>query len=366
MRIAMLNWRYLGHPAGGGAEVLSHEVLKRMVEQGHEVTCFSGAFPGATPEGELDGIKLVRKGRQWTVHFHAWRWLRTRLDDFDVVIDQINTIPFLTPWYVPAEKRWFWINQMAREFWWRETRGLFRLLSPFGYFSEPIYLRLYQRTRGITISRSSLDDMLALGVPERLMTVIPMASDVVALDALEPKTGPPSVLIIGRLTQAKFVEESIAAFAVIAAAVPDATLSIVGDGDPAYRTALEALVAELGLEARVHFLGRVSHERKRELLRDSHLHVFASHREGWGLTVTEAGALGTPSVGYDVHGVRDSVAVAEQLAPARDAEALGRAGLALLQDAERYETARRTAWENARALSYDRTAAVFKAAVVGA
>lgn len=361
----MLNWRYLGHPSGGGAEVLSHEVLKRMVAAGHEVTCFSGDFPGATPEGELDGVKLVRKGRQWTVHFHAWRWLRTRLDDFDVVIDQINTIPFLTPWYVPAAKRWFWINQLAREFWWRETRGVFRLISPLGYLSEPLYLRLYRRTRGITISRSSLEDMLALGVPERLMTVIPMASDVEALEALPPKAGPPTVLIIGRLTQAKFVEEAIDAFAVMAAARPDVTLRIAGDGDPAYRTALEAQVLALGLEERVTFLGRVSHERKRELQRDSHLHVFASHREGWGLTVTEAGALGTPSVGYDVPGVRDSVAVPEQLAPARDAQALGRAGLALLQDADRYERARRTAWENARALSYDRTAEVFRAAVIG-
>ena len=343
--------------------MLTHEVLRRMVAEGHEVTVFSGDYPGATND-PVDGVQQVRKGRQWTVHFHAWRWLRTRLDEFDVVVDEINTIPFLTPWYVPAAKRWFWINQLAKEFWWRETRGVFRLLSPFGYVAEPIYLRLYRRTRGITISRSSLEDMVRLGVPERLMTIIPMASDVVALDALEPKAGPPSMLVIGRLTQAKFVEEDIRAFAVVAAALPDATLEIVGDGDPAYRELLEALVAKLALSDRVTFHGRVSHERKRELLRDCHLHVFASHREGWGLTVTEGGALGTPSVGYDVPGVRDSIGVPEQLAPAADAEALGRAALALLSDPERYERARLTAWETARALSYDHTAEVFRDAVL--
>ena len=39
----MLSWRYVGHPQGGGAEVMNHEMLKRLAARGHDVTVFSGA-----------------------------------------------------------------------------------------------------------------------------------------------------------------------------------------------------------------------------------------------------------------------------------------------------------------------------------
>ena len=71
----------------------------------------------------LDGIRIVRRGRQWTVHARAWLWLRRRLDEFDVVVDQVNTIPFLTPLYVPKVKRRLLIFQLAREYWWRDAEG---------------------------------------------------------------------------------------------------------------------------------------------------------------------------------------------------------------------------------------------------
>ena len=123
LRLLMLSWRYLGHPSAGGAEVLTHEVLRRLVERGHEATSFSGSFAGAPEGDERDGVRLIRRGGQASVHLMAWRWLRRRLTEFDVVVDQINTIPFMTPLYVPSNRRMFLINQLAREYWWRETHG---------------------------------------------------------------------------------------------------------------------------------------------------------------------------------------------------------------------------------------------------
>src|SRR3954453_6911062 len=120
VRIAMLSWRYLDNPAAGGAELLTHEVLKRLVAAGHDVTCFTASYPGAAPTGEIDGVRIVRRGRQWTVHVQAWRWLRGRIAGFDRIVDQINTIPFLTPLYVDEQRRRFYICQLAREYWWRE------------------------------------------------------------------------------------------------------------------------------------------------------------------------------------------------------------------------------------------------------
>lgn len=360
MRIAMLSWRDITHPQSGGAEVLTHETLKRLVRDGHEVTWFAGVFPGAAATATVDGVRIVRQGRAWTVQFRAWRWLRRRLGEFDRVIDQINTLPFMTPRYVPAKQRRFFIMQLAREYWWRESPGLFRLLAPVGYLLEPWSLRRYRRTRGVAISESTKDDLVALGLPARNITVIPMAITVRPAATLPAKSGPPTVIILGRLTPAKFVEEGIEMFRAIQRQYPTARLWIVGRGKPSYRAHLERLVNGWQLR-HVTFYGGVSETEKRQLLRRAHLLVFTSHREGWGLIVNEAAAFGTPAVGYDAPGVRESIGEASQLAPLGDTAALAERGLALLDDRARYDRQRRRAWQRAKKMSYDRTARKFLA-----
>lgn len=360
----MLSWRSPGHPQGGGAESLTYETLRRAVERGHEVTWFSAMWPGAQQLEDVDGIQVIRRGRQWTVHLQAWRWLRRRTEEFDVIVDQVNTIPFLTPWYVPEAKRRLYIFQTAREYWWRQTRGVFRLVAPVGYLAEPWYLRTYRGTRAITISASTRDELAGLGLPRDRITIIPMANTFPPLDRLDPKAAGFRVIVVGRLEPAKHVEQSIAAFAVLQRRVPEATLDILGSGHPAYQQELEAQVARAGL-AGVTFHGRVSEERKHELMTRAHLHVFASHREGWGLTVTEAAALGTPSVGYDVPGVRDSIGDPTRLAPRGDSEALGALLVRFATDPERYAAARLEAWEATRELSYEATTDAFLEALDG-
>jgi glycosyltransferase involved in cell wall biosynthesis len=362
----MLSWRGPGHPQAGGAEVLTHEVLRRAVGRGHAVTWFGGAWPGASTHAELDGVRLVRRGRQHTVHVQAWRFARRRLADFDVVVDQVNTLPFLTPLYVPEPQRRMFIHQTAREYWWRQTRGAFRLVAPLGYALEPQYLKAYRGTRTVTVSGSTRDELLALGLPPERVAVMPEAVDVPALDALAPKAGPLRVLMIGRLEPAKFVEEGIEAFALVARDRPDARLDVAGGGEPSYRTALERRVAALGLADRVTFHGRVGDAARLALLDAAHVHLFTSHREGWGLTVTEAARRGTPTVGYDAPGVRDSVRDRRLLAPLGG----GPAALAaiverLAADAALYEEVRAEAWAFSRTLSFEASTDAFLA-VLGA
>ena len=57
----------------------------------------------------------------------------------------------------------------------------------------------------------------------------------------------------------------------------------------------------------VEFRGHVSHEEKLDLLSSAWLLVHGAHHEGWCIAVTEAAALATPALAYDVDGVRDSV-----------------------------------------------------------
>src|SRR5207249_5279204 len=118
-----------------GAEFHTHEVAKRLVAAGHTVEWFAASFPGASSREMLDGIEIVRGGQQWTVHVRAFTRYRRRLRGrFDLVIDQINTIPFFTPLWagIPV---FVMIWQLAREVWWYESRFP---ISPFGFAMEPI------------------------------------------------------------------------------------------------------------------------------------------------------------------------------------------------------------------------------------
>lgn len=356
----MLSWRSPDNPRSGGAETLTFEILRRAASQGHEVTWFAARSAGSRQTELIDGVRFVRAGRQWTVHVHAWRWLRARIDEFDVVVDQVNTLPFLTPWYVPEAKRRLLIFQLAREYWWRETRGLFRLAAPLGYWSEPRYLGLYRSTDSITISESTKSDLVALGIPSTRISIVTPAITAPVVSELLPKPDPFRVIVVGRLTPAKFLEEAIAAFALVQPKLGQVRLDIVGAGDPGYQARLEQDVAARGLTELVTFHGRAAEARKYELLERAHLHLFTSHREGWGLTVNEAGARGTPTVGYDVHGVRDSVADPRLLTPL----GLGAAGLAarivaLQADPALYADVRRRSWQIAAALSYETATSAF-------
>lgn len=358
----MLSWRSPGHPQGGGAEVLTHETLRRAVARGHEVTWFSAMWPGAAPEDDIDGIRVIRAGAQWSVHLAAWRWLRRRRHEFDLVVDQVNTIPFFTPFYIPREQRRMYIFQTAREFWWRQTPRLFKPIAPIGYVAEPLYLRVYRSTQAVTISESTRAELIGLGLPPSAISVIPMANAFQPLRELPVKQDPFRVIVVGRLEPAKHVEEAVRAFAQLQRDVPGAVLDVVGAGAPEYRERLERLIADGGVTG-VEFHGRVSEARKHELLAAAHVHVFCSHREGWGLTVTEAAALGTPSLGYDVPGVRDSIGEPAQLAPRGDWRAVAGLLRQLHDDPERYDAVRRRAWERALPLSYEATTDAFLEAI---
>ena len=136
---------------------------------------------------------------------------------------------------------------------------------------------------------------------------------------------------LGRLKRYKGVHHVIRAFAALRH--PDATLEIAGAGD--YRPALERLAASLDLGDRVRFLGRIGEEEKRELLRRAWALVFASPKEGWGITNLEAAASGTPVVASNSPGIRESVRDGETgyLVPHGDTAAMASAMRRLAADA---------------------------------
>ena len=269
---------------------------------GHTVEWFSASFPGAAAVEELDGIRIVRAGRQWTVHWQAFKRYRKSLRGrFDVVIDEVNTMPFFTPLWAGIPT-FMLIFQLARAVWWYE--------SPFpinavGYAIEPMYLRGYRHTPVFTISRSTEQDLRSLGFKGPI-TIIPIGIETVAF-APRAKADTPTFLYVGRLAPSKRLGDMLEALAQFRRATGAGTLWLVGSGSERYQRALTKLARRLNVMGSVTFWGRVSVSEKHRLMTEAHALLMTSLREGWGLVVTEASACGTPAIVYDVPGLRDAV-----------------------------------------------------------
>jgi glycosyltransferase involved in cell wall biosynthesis len=171
------------------------------------------------------------------------------------------------------------------------------------------------------------------------------------------RTPAPSFLYVGRLKRYKGVGLAIRALALARARRPDLSLDVAGSGD--YRAELERLTQELGLGGAVRFHGFASEEQKLELLRRTWANVFPSPKEGWGITVVEAAACGTPSIASDSPGLRDSVRHGQTgyLVPHGDVEALAGRMLELAGAPETVATLGAGARCFAERLTWDRTAA---------
>lgn len=333
--------------------------MRRWVESGDSVEWFAAGFAGAAPVAELDGIRLVRAGRQWSVHLQAIRRYRGQLRDrFDLVIDEVNTMPFFTPLWarIPSV---LLIFQLAREVWWYESPFP---LNALGYALEPWYLRAYRATPAFTISQSTADDLRQLNFRGPL-TVVPIGIERISVDSFERSTQT-TFIYVGRLAPSKRVHDILLAFHRFKRDRPRARLWLVGDGDPSYVGRLRRQAAALGLTPEVEFCGRLDAAKKHRRMALAEALLVTSVREGWGLVVTEAAACGTPAIVYDVPGLRDSVRQEQTglVVPATPDD-LARAMRRLADDPALRAKLGAGAREWSRSFSYDRSARVLKAAI---
>lgn len=310
MKILIFNWRDIRNPASGGAEILTHEICRRWVSLGHQVTLFSSFFPGSLDKEMIDGVTVVRGGTAnimslgIPVHVRACLWyLKNRSLNFDIVIDEIHGIPFFTPLYV-KEKKVALICEVADEIWDAVFIFPFNII---GKVIERVYFQLYKKIPFLTISRSTAEDLVKMGVEKDDITVLPMGVNGPAKIKRLKKESVPTLLYVGRLSKSKGIEDAITALSILSAQIPNLTLWIVGRGEGEHVSFLQKLIIRQKLNNRVKFFGYVSEEKKFELMKRAHLLLVPSVKEGWGLIVTEAGLCQTPSIVYDVGGLREVV-----------------------------------------------------------
>jgi glycosyltransferase involved in cell wall biosynthesis len=353
MRILILNWRDPTHPWAGGAEVFLHEVARRWVRWGHRVTWLCGRHPTQPPEGQLEGIDVVRRGGMYSVYPAAAVHYLSRLrGGFDVLLDSANGIPFFTPLFSATPKVAL-VHHVHREVFFSELPWHLAFL---GNMLERVGMPMaYRHTPFIAVSDSTRQALVEIGVPADRVSVIHNGVDT---SRYRPgaKSPTPLLVFVGRLRRYKSVGVAIRALPDLLRAVPDARLSIVGSGPMA--GALRDLAEELGVADQVRFHGFASEADKIELLQQAHLAVHPSLKEGWGLTVLEANACGTPVVAADVPGLRDSVRDGDTgvLVPHGDPAAMAREVAALLLDNGRREQLACNAVAWAARFDWDQTA----------
>lgn len=347
IRILLMNWRDIRNPEAGGAELFTHEIARRLTEKKYEVTIFSAMFNGCPRKEIINKVEIVRNGGKYSVYKQAKIFYLKHKNEYDLVIDEINTRPFLTPKYVKNKIIIALIHQLAREYWFCETPFP---LSYVGYYLlEKSWLSKYVGIPTITVSESTKNDLVKLGFTK--VHVVTQGLSVEPLNSIPKKAERATILFVGRLKKAKFPDHAIEAFKIIKQKMPNGQLWIVGDGY------LKKKLERNSCEG-VTFFGRVSNDLKYELMRKAHLILVPSVREGWGLVVTEANACGTPAVAYDVPGLKDAIKNMETgiLVPFNDIDELANSAMRLLTDEKLRLRINANALQWSKRFSWDRTA----------
>ena len=348
--LLFLNWRDPEHPDAGGAERYLLEVGRQFVKRGHLVHWLTASFPGAAAETVLDGIAISRVGNRVTVYLAVpWVYLRRFRGKFDGIIDAENGIPFFSPLYarIPIVCLMFHVHQRVFE------RHLpFPVSTIFKWLERSFMPLVYARSKFVAISSDTKAELTELGVaPDRISLAYSGYQDSLIPG---PKSATPTILYLGRLKKYKRVDLILHALVEVRKLVPGASLVIAGTGDQ--EANLRRLTETLGISAHVRFEGFVSEDRKAELYSRAWVFAMASEMEGWGLTIIESNACGTPTVAVSVPGVREAIVDGESgilVSDPRDLpQALGR----VLSDSSLREELATGALKRAAQFTWQRTA----------
>jgi len=356
MNILILNWRDPQNPNAGGAELLTREIAKRWVLSGHNITQFCSSFSGGKKIETIDGVKFIRRGKWWNVHIYAFFYYLFKFKNkTDLIIDEVHWLPFFSAVYAPnktialtcevAKKLFFNIFPYPIAICWRVL--------------EKFYLSIYKNTPTMVISPSTYNDLIKEGYNKKNIVTLPMGITTPRSAKVLSKEKNPTIISLGRLNIQKGTLDMIEAFRIIKSEIPSLKLWIVGSGDPQFVKKLKQKLVKNNLQSSVIFHGFVTEDKKFELLSRSHLLIVASLHEGFGLTIPEAGFVGTPAVAYKTQGIQDIIKNNENgILVDQNPSSLAKSAISLFKDKQKYSKMRNEAIKEAKQYSWDNTVKV--------
>ena len=349
-RVELVAWRDLDDPEAGGSELHAHHVASHWAATGLDVVLRTSAVRGAPERVTRDGYQVVRRGGRYAVFPATALSHRARRTGPDGLVEIWNGMPFFSPVWGSGTRLVF-LHHVHAEMW---RMVLPSALARLGELVERrLAPPLYRSSRVVTLSESSRHEIRSmLGL--RRVDVVPPGVD----PFFTPGPGRdrrPTVLVVGRLVPVKRIPMLLDVLASVRLRVPELQVVVVGEGYG--RPALEAAVDRVGGRGWVELTGRcdpadlLAHYRRAWVL------ASGSQREGWGMTITEAGACGTPAVVTRIPGHTDAVVHGVSGLLASGPEEMAGALTAVLTDRVLRQRLSRGASTRAAALSWEATAA---------
>jgi glycosyltransferase involved in cell wall biosynthesis len=286
--IVFIAWRDLANKDAGGSEILVDRLAQGLTERGDRVTLLCGGAVGAR------SYEVRRSGGTYSQFARAPLAFRRHLRDCDLVVEVCNGMPYLAPLWMNKPVVCL-VNHVHTELW--------RLRFPppvaaLGRLTESRVMPwVHRRNLFLTISASTFAALRDIGVATDRIRLI--CSGVEPGPPPAPRSPEPLFLAFGRLAEYKRIDLLLRLWDRVRQ-VTGGRLVIAGDGPE--RERLESLAGP-GVE----FTGRVSEEEKHRLMSAAWLLLHPARIEGWGIVVVEAAVRATPTIGFSVPGLRDSV-----------------------------------------------------------
>lgn len=353
MNIVWFSWKDRSHPRAGGAETVSGEIMDRLARAGHKVTLITALYSGAKTNETIDGINIIRAGGKYSVYFKACTIYKNNFSEtIDLVIDEMNTIPFMASLYTHSSQTVLLTYQLARNVWFYQMAPPMSLV---GYCLEPLMLRLISNAYTVTMTESSStkNDLKKYGFKNVKVFRVGMALK--PLKLLSPKSSDDIILSLGSIRPMKRTLHAVKAFEIARDNNNNLKMIIAGDNNGPYAKKVIRYISMSRHSNSIEVLGKVSPKQKLQLMRQSKLIVVTSIKEGWGLIITEANSQGTPAVAYDVDGLRDSIKnnITGILVPNSDFKAMGNEIIKLLSNKTKYESLRNEAWNFSKGFTFN-------------
>jgi len=297
MKVLWFAHRDIKHPKAGGAERTIYEVGKRLAKMNIEIHLVS-VNPGNLSNYEIiDGIIIHRIKGNIMVHLSVPKMIK-KIDP-DVIIDDLaHAVPWISSLFTNKNVIVFFRHLHARSLPGQVNPFLAKIIT----LIEKNYRIFYKNNIFVTESYTSIEDLIRLGIKKENIVKIPPG---VNLDLFHPGKKSENVQLIyfGGLRKYKRPEIAIRVYEILYKEIKDLRLIIIGSGP--MLNELKNYVNNKNYD--ITFTGRVSDEELAKLVRESWVNLHFSVTEGWGLSIMESSASGTPTVAFKAPGVVETI-----------------------------------------------------------
>ena len=293
MKILWFAHRDIKHPKAGGAERTICEVGRRLVKLNIDVNLVTVNTGNLLDYEIVNGIKTYRIKGNIRAHLKVKKMIK-KIDP-DVIIDDMDhAVPWCSSWFTNKKVIVFFRHLHARSLPGQVNIILAKIIT----FIEKMYPFIYKDNIFVTESDTSENDLIDLGIKKENIIKIPPGVD---LDLFHPgeKTKNIQLLYFGGLRKYKRPEYAIRVYEDLHNEIKNLKLIVTGNGQLLNKMKEDVKNKNYNID----FLGKIDYNELAKIIRESWVNLHFSVTEGWGLSIMEASASGTPSLAFKVAGV---------------------------------------------------------------